>query len=66
MVELSEFAKEWKERYLSSVATYNHIERLKNIGRLTDYEFKNIIVSKKNIKKYIRKNDKKEYLKWKH
>lgn len=41
------FVEDWKDRYLHGMATYSHIERLKNIGRLTDEEFRYIIVSKK-------------------
>lgn len=45
------FVDDWADRYIHGMATYSHIERLKNIGRLTDEEFRYIIVSKK---KHIR------------
>lgn len=44
---LSDFAQDWNDRYLRGTATFNHIERLYNIGRLTEEEFKRIIVNKR-------------------
>lgn len=47
MEELSEFAKIWKDRYMSGTATYNHLERLKAIEKLTEQEFKLILIAKR-------------------
>ena len=44
---MTSFAEMWQDRYLRGTATYDHIERLKSIGRLTDEEFRMIVVSKK-------------------
>lgn len=50
---MSEFAIEWRDRYLRGTATYNHIERLYKINRLTETEFKAIIVAKRMADKVV-------------
>lgn len=47
MTTLSEFANDWKRRYLEGTATYDHVERLKNIGKLSEEEFRSILIAKK-------------------
>lgn len=44
---MRDFVEDWKNRYINGTATYSHLERLKNIGRLTEDEFRYIIISKK-------------------
>lgn len=50
MTEHEKFVEDWKNRYLDNTCTKEHLERLKNINRLSEEEYLLIINSKGEVK----------------
>ena len=45
------FYEDWEYRYLNGTATLNHLERLVKIGKLTEDEFRQIVLKKHKVMK---------------
>lgn len=50
MTKQEKFVEDWKNRYLNNTCTKEHLERLKNINRLSEEEYLLIINSKSEVK----------------
>lgn len=48
-----EFVVEWSNRYLKGCCTLEHLERLVNIGRLSDEELRSILLKERMSKKGV-------------